>query len=502
VADVYPLPVMKREESIEFLMRRVGRRGQEKIVAQVAQALGDYPLALEQAGAHIVESRIDFATYLRRFESHWAELLEQGTGLAAPGAEYPDSLAMSLELSFRQLEEAHPAAQAMLNLFAFFAGESIPPWILATASSISHSMPIALLPLFTDRECPEDSLAALRRYSLVDGADDDLHVHRLVAALARRRLSTVERADLAGASLQIATIAFAYDSQDPQTWPACAAVLPHALTVAYHAESLGIQEESAAKLMNAAGRFLMRQDRLPEAKLVLTQALNLSKKIHGPYHARLAGMNNDLGRVLQKLGDAIGARELFEKSLRIEENIYGSNDVHSVSVVNNYAITLHGDGDLEAAREQLERALMSCESEYGSSHQRVAMVRNNLACVLRDSGDPTAAQEQFELALQSAQSACGETHPAIAQISFNLGSLLRLQGDAVAAERLLDTALKIDRHNLGPVHPDVARDLAELATIGRSLGDIENAVRFEEQARAVLAAAKAQMLATNSTNEL
>jgi tetratricopeptide (TPR) repeat protein len=500
LAEVYPLPVMTRNESVEFLMSRVGKRGQEKIIAQVAQALGDFPLALEQAGAHIVESRIDFASYLRRFESHWAELLEHGTGLATPGAEYPDSLAMSLELTFRQLEEAHPPAQAMLSLFSFFAGESIPPWILDTAASISERVPIAVLPVLADQECREESLAALRRYSLVEGEDDDLHIHRLVAALARRRLSTVERADLASAALEIASIAFAFDSQDPQTWPACAAVLPHALTVAQHAESLGIQEEAAARLMNAAGRFLMRQDRLPEAKQALTQALNLAKRIHGPFHARLAGMNNDLGRVLQKLGDPIAARELFEKSLRIEENIYGSNDAHSASVVNNYAITLHGDGDLQAAREHFERALMSCQSEYGSAHLRVAMVRNNLACVLRDAGDVAGAREQFELALQSAQSACSETHPVIAQITFNCGSLLRLHGDPVAAERLLEMALKIDRHNHGPVHPDVARDLAELAAIGRRLGDVENAVRFEEQARAVLAAGKAQRVATNSTN--
>jgi tetratricopeptide (TPR) repeat protein len=400
---------------------------------------------------------------------------------------------MSLELSFRQLEETQPAAQAILNLFSFFAGESLPPWVLDTAQSISHALPVSLMPLVSDHQCREEALAALRRYSLVEGEPDNLHVHRLVSALARRRLSTIEKADLAGVSLQIVNLVFQFDSQDPLSWPKCAAALPHALTVASHAESLGIGEESAAKLFNVAGRFLMRQNRLLEARDALTQALNLAKKIHGPYHARLAGMSNDLGRVLQKLGESVAARELFEKSLRIEENIYGSNDAHSASVVNNYAITLHGDGDFEAAREHFERALMSCETEYGSSHLRVAMVRNNLACVLRDSGDPAGAQEQFELALASAQTACTEMHPVIAQLSFNLGSLLRLHGDPVEAERLLEIALKVDRHNHGAIHPDVARDLTELAAIGRSVGNLESALRFEEEARAVVEATKSRL---------
>jgi len=250
VAQMYPLRQMERGESVEFLMRRVGSRESDALLRRVAQALGDHPLAMEQACANIVESRINFATYLKRFESHWAELLAQGTGMAAPGAEYPDSLAMSLELSFRQLEELQQPAQAMLNLFSFFAGESIPPWILDTAATMSDALPLNLMPLVMDAQCREDALAALRRYSLVEGDDENLHIHRLVSALVRSRLSTVERAELSGVSLRIVNSAFDFDSQDPHSWPACAAVLPHALVVAEHAESLGIDLESAAKVMN------------------------------------------------------------------------------------------------------------------------------------------------------------------------------------------------------------------------------------------------------------
>jgi hypothetical protein len=54
-------------------------------------------------------------------------------------------------------------------------------------------------------------------------------------------------------------------------------------------------------------------------------------------------------------------------------------------------------------------------------------------------------------------------------------------------------ALRVDRHNYGPIHADVARDLTELAAIDRSLGDIVSAVRYEEEARAVLDAGKATM---------
>jgi Tfp pilus assembly protein PilF len=488
MADVYPVRVMEREESIQFLTRRVGKREKEAVVRQVAQALGDHPLAMEQAAAHIVESRIDFSTYLKRFESHWAELLAQGTGLSAPGSEYPDSLAMSLELSFRQLEDGHVAAQAMLNLFAFFAGESIPPWVLDTAATVSEALPVNLLPVAVDRQYRAEALTVLRRYSLIEGDGENLHAHRLVSALARRRLSETERVEFATVALRIVTTAFNFDSQDPQTWAACAQVLPHALVVAEHAESLGISAESAARIMNIAGRFLMKQERLEEARTALMKALHLARKVHGPYHARLAGMSNDLGRVLQKMGDPIAAREYFEKSLRIDENIYGDDDAHAASVINNYAMTLHSDGDFVAARQYLERALSACEVEYGAAHRRSAMVRNNLACVLRDSGEAAGARAQFELALESALGACGQMHPVIARIAFNLGTLLRDNGDPQAARDLLEVALRVDRQNLGSTHPDVARDLTELAAVTRRIGDGAAASRLEEEARAVMAA--------------
>jgi tetratricopeptide (TPR) repeat protein len=492
IAQVYPLHVMEREESVAFLAHRVGWGGKEKVVAQVAQTLGDLPLAMEQAAAHIVESRIDFATYLYRFESHWAELLEQGTGLATPGAEYPDSLAMSLELTFRQLEENQSAALSLLNLFAFFSSESIPPWLLDTALAIADAAPLNLVAVITDFSYRNDAMAVLRRYSLIEGEDDNLHVHRLVSALARRRLAVVDRAELANFCLRLVTTAFDFDSQDPHTWPLCALVLPHALEVANHAEALGIEAESAAKVMNVAGRFLMRQNRLIEARQALVQALNLARKVHGPLHTRLAGMSNDLGRVLQKLGDPIAAREYFEKSLRIDENIYGQNESHAASVVNNYAITLHADGDLSAAREYFERALKACETEEGAAHWRVATVRNNLACVLRDSGDASGAKAQFELALESGLQAGGEMHPLIAQLTFNLGNLLRNAGDRQSARTFLEQALQIDRHNHGPTHPNVARDLAELAALCRMSGDDATAHSFEEEARSVLAASRSQ----------
>ena len=107
------LAPLTRNESISFLRKRTGRSDASEIAQKLAQALGDLPLALEQAAAVIEQSHITFEEYLARFETHWAELLKQGR---KPTDDYPGSITMAWELSFRQLEEASPEVSPSLEV--------------------------------------------------------------------------------------------------------------------------------------------------------------------------------------------------------------------------------------------------------------------------------------------------------------------------------------------------------------------------------------------------
>jgi hypothetical protein len=109
---------MKRVDSVQFLMHRTGMKKPDTSVGMLAQALGDLPLAMEQAAACIERTRIDFTGYLKRFETHWAELLKS----VRPGGDYPDSVAMTWELSFRQVQEEAPAAADLDAQLGVLAG--------------------------------------------------------------------------------------------------------------------------------------------------------------------------------------------------------------------------------------------------------------------------------------------------------------------------------------------------------------------------------------------
>jgi hypothetical protein len=71
------LDVWEREEALEFLAERTGER--DRVAADaVAQALGDLPLALEQAAAYTNKQAIQLAGYLWLLEDRAPELFAAG----------------------------------------------------------------------------------------------------------------------------------------------------------------------------------------------------------------------------------------------------------------------------------------------------------------------------------------------------------------------------------------------------------------------------------------
>lgn len=187
VARPLDVRVWDRDESVAFLLKRTGREDttdeEEKASAAVlAQELGDLPLALEQAGAYIEACGCSIAHYLELFRTRRQELLKRGQ----PSQDYPDTVATTWELSFQKLQEASPAAANLLNLCAFLAPDDIPKDLLVEGAV---QLPEPLAGIVHDPVAFNDALAVLRRYSLMEVADEALAVHRLVQAVVRDRLN-------------------------------------------------------------------------------------------------------------------------------------------------------------------------------------------------------------------------------------------------------------------------------------------------------------------------
>ena len=478
VASPLSVQVLERAESVDFLLKRTGQ-ADEVAADALAEALGDLPLALEQAGAYVEAIQRSLSDYLRLFHDHRLELLRRGI----PSTDYPDTVATTWEISFQQVQQTSPAGAFLLSLCAFLAPDDIPRDLLSEGT---QHLPQPLADAVADPLAFDEALASLRRYSFVEVSGGDLSVHRLVQAVARDRLAEEDRRTWAEAAVRLVDSAFpSGDTRDVRTWPECARLLPHALAAAGHAESLGVASEATGRLLNQAGGYLQGRGEFAEAKTAFERALAIDEVAFGPNHPSVATAVNNLGGVLQDLGDLTGARAAFERALAIDEAVFGPDHLNVARDVNNLGSVLQAVGDLAGARAAYERALVIDEAVFGPDHPNVARDVNNLGSVLQAVGDLAGARVAYERALAMDEAVFGPDHPNIARGVNNLGSVLQDLGDLAGARAAYERALAIDEAAFGPDHPDVARDINNLGSVLKYLGDLAGARAAFERSLAI-----------------
>jgi Tfp pilus assembly protein PilF len=480
VARPFHLRPLKRVDSVQFLISRTGAKKSDSSVGMLAQALGDLPLALEQAAACIERTKVDFSGYLKRFETHWAELL----GEVRPSGDYPDSVEMTWEISFRQLQDEHPESATLLNLFAFLGPDSIPRELLRDGAAV---LPETLAGTVSDIVALDRAVASLRSYSLVDDDGKHVSVHRLVGTLVRERLPEAERRMWAETAIKLIICSFKFDSHELASWDHCAQLLPHALAAAWHAEANEVASRATITVLDDAGRYLIKRAQFDEARGLLERAYALAGKFYGQTHPQVAAIANNLGRVHRLLGQLDEARACFERSIEIDQQVYGESDPHLAAVSNNYGILLHEGGDIEGAKRQFEWAKLVYETHYGADHPKVASIVNNLGYVLKGSGDIAGGMAHFERALEIATASYGDNHPVVGAILVNLAIVQRQAGDLPGAMKNLQRALEINETSAGATHPHTARALGNLGVVlaeqkmlGAAREKFERALQIEE----------------------
>ena len=162
-ASALELAVWSREDSVRFLTQRTGLDDAET-AESIAEALGDLPLALEQAGGYTNRQRISLAEYLERLGERDRDLLSSG----AP-ADYGRSVATTWSLALDEVS-AHPVARLVLAVCAFVSPEDIPRDVFYRhVTAASTGGPAA--PLL------DDAIELLLSYSLLNADGASLRIH-------------------------------------------------------------------------------------------------------------------------------------------------------------------------------------------------------------------------------------------------------------------------------------------------------------------------------------
>lgn len=489
------VPVLEPPVAAEFLVNRTGDPDR-RVALDLADELGGLPLALEQAAA-FVQARCDsLAGYLASFRRRRADVLRRGEPTG-----HPQTVATTWTMAFADLEQAVPGAVGLLRLLAFCAPEAIPLRLLlqprpGLARRLGEELAPALAPLMEDPLAAGDAIAALRRYSLITPcADGSVSVHRLVQAVAADQMPAGLASQWQQAAAALIEDAIPADTEQPQTWQACAALLPHARTaLADHssgttriADYLGWSGGYAAardlqrKVLDARERVLGPEhpDTLTSwhqlafwageagdraaARDMFARLLPVRERVLGPEHPDTLWTRHQLARWTGYSGDPAAARDQFTVLVPVNERILGPGHLATLGARYQLARWTGQAGDPAAARDQLAELVAVEERVLGPENPRTLFARGTLAGWTGEAGEPAAARDQLAELLAVDERVFGAEHPRTLAVRASLARWTGQAGDPAAARDLLAALLPVHERVLGQVHPQTLADRHELA---------------------------------------
>ena len=216
-ADTLQLDVWERAESRAFLRERTGERDEVALDA-VAQALGDLPLALEQAAAYSNTVAITLTGYVQRLRDRAPELFGAGQPTG-----YEHTVATVWQLAFEQIAK-HPVASRLLLVCAHLAPERIPRELVEAAA---HNGDV---PEVTGQQTDEAVTLLLAYAVLTRSAEQTFGMHRLIAQLTRDNADPDAQARAVSAAVSVLDQSWPQQPWEHEQWPACQRLLAHAIT--------------------------------------------------------------------------------------------------------------------------------------------------------------------------------------------------------------------------------------------------------------------------------
>jgi tetratricopeptide (TPR) repeat protein len=408
-----PVDVLPRADSIELLRARGGISFDE--ADQLAERLGDLPLALEQAAAMRSATNISVTEYLRRLTEQASEVLGEGR----PSG-YPETVASAFGVTFTQVRRESPAAAQLLELLSCLSAEPVSRTLLRATDG--GDIPPPLGRLLEQDDQLEDAVRVLRRFGLISAIDDGqrLQVHRLVQLIVRDSLSEQERRRAYANARRLLVAANPGNPDDSLNWEMHAQIGPHIgpaglvtdtdravrrvvldqarylYVIGDYDASLRLSEDAREAwagpddmweddqtfaCLDRLANALLGLGRYQEADLLLGRVwdqLNAHERF-GPDHPRTARMANVMALTRRVLGRYREALEL-ERG-RVDFYRRNGNPEHpdSIRALNNLAVCLRAIGDFAQAQDIDESLVASRTRTRGKDHYLTLFSVSNLA---------------------------------------------------------------------------------------------------------------------------
>ena len=472
-----PLTVgtFEREQSITLLCERTGDTHRDT-ADQIADALGDLPVAVIQAATTAKSGRYSLSNYLKRLSNH---PLKSSINRLEDD-DYPDAVSIALFLAYEQVLEqiraTHPQQEkiaiSLLDTLSLLAASGVPThWLLA---------------LEDDFDAVRDTLSFLKRSSILQESIDGNKtiIHRLqgqvyratylssqekfsealtytITVLNKVKIESIDnfedqRQEVRDIVEQIGTVTSQSHSHPLFSNPTFVSVLAMAL---HHAADLG----------------------MPQSALTLASSVTQASDILGPDHPDTLRARNNLAGAYQDAGRFNDAIALCEQTLEDRTRILEPNHPDTLTSRNILAHAYWCVGRFNDAIPLLEQTLEDRTHMLGPNHPDTLTSRIDLASTYWCVGRFNDAIALYEQTLEDRTRILGPTHPDTLTSRIDLAHAYQDAGRLNDAIPLLEQTLEDRTRILGPNHPSTRTSRIDLAHAYRDAGRLNDAIALCEQ---------------------
>jgi tetratricopeptide (TPR) repeat protein len=470
VAATITVREFTRAESLA-LLRRLAPDLTVTEVDRVAEAVGDLPLAVEQAGSLLADTGMAVDKYLRLLAERAHDVLDHDSGGA-----YPQSVAAAWAVAFDRLAADDPTAMDLMTVVAWCSPEPVP---LTLLTDHPDTLPDQLRPIATDPLVLARCTAILRWRGMATVSPHGIQLHRIPAALLRAR-SRGSGATAAGG--WPATVVRLLDQAAPgdvrndlSGWPLWRQLLPHVLAATGHDDALDVVPADATRLLDRAATYLLTRGEPQAALAVYQRAYTVRREKFGDDHPDTLTSASNVALGLWELGEFERARALDEDTLTRRRRILGDSHPDTLTTTSKLASDLLTLGKYPQARELQDETLRRLRRILGDDHPDTLMSASQLGLTLWSLGHYSHARLLHADTLARRRRVLGEDHPD-ALISASLLALdLWSLGDYQQSRQLQAHAFACCQRILGNDHPDTLFSAGLLGVALISVGEHEQA---------------------------
>ncbi|WP_290056413.1 FxSxx-COOH system tetratricopeptide repeat protein [Amycolatopsis solani] len=464
-----------RPESVQLLRTRCGRLT-ESDADRVAEALGDLPLAVNQAARLLATTNLTAEKYLELLDERIHDLMSRHE----KGGSYPVSLAAAWTVSFDQLARDHPAALHTLTMVAWLAPEPVPLTLLTHQQGDAGATaqdPLAFA----------DVTAALRSRGMAEVTTTTIQLHRVPAALLRARTrEDIATRDDRDSTWPVTAVRLLHAGQpddpwsNPPSWPRWRELLPHLLFVCDPHRAWQPAAQEVSELLDRTATYLHTRGDARAALPLFQRAYALDRGRLGDDHPDTLTAVGGLALALGDLGEYQRARELDEDTLARSKRVLGDDHPDTLTSANGLAIDLSNLGEYQQARELNEDTLTRRRRVLGDDHPDTLTTANTLAIDLSNLAEHQQARELNEDTLTRRRRVLGDDHPDTLTTANNLAIDLSNLGEHDRAHELNEDTLARSKRVLGDDHPLTLTTVSNLALDLSNLGEHQQARELNE----------------------